>query len=58
MMTEAETVRSNVAANQGTPGIIGKLPEARKMQVRILLQISQGAWPCHTLILDFQPPEL
>ena len=37
---------SNVAANQGAPGITGKLPEGRKRQVMIPLQISGGAWPC------------
>ena len=43
---------SNKAASQGTLKIVGKLPETREKQGMILLQVSEGTWPCWNL--DFR----
>lgn len=44
---------SYAAAGEGLPKIDGKLPEARKRQVRIPWQVSEGHGSVDILIWDF-----
>lgn len=37
---------SNASTRQGTTKIASKSLEARKRQGRILVQVSEGIWPC------------
>lgn len=44
---------SGASTNQGRLKIVGKPPEAKKKQGRILLQVSEEAQPWDTLISGF-----
>lgn len=46
---------ADVFTGQGRPKTAGKPSEVRKRQGRILLQVTEGAWP---LLLDFELPGL
>lgn len=41
---------NDASTSPGTPKVAGKPLEARRRQERILLRLSEGAWPC----LDFE----
>lgn len=42
---------SDVSTSHGMPKMAGKLPEARKSQGRISLQVSERAWPYKQLVV-------
>lgn len=49
---------SEASTSEGAPKIAGKLPETRKKQGGILLQVWREHDPADTLLSGFWPPEL